>query len=179
MANLIKNGGFEEGEAYWLLYNGAMITQEQKFSGIYSLFIKYGVDDYQSCSQLDINIPTGDYVFTFKFKLRTLDDGIILQGNVRTATKVDWFGVEMKNGNPLPFATHVIIPLRDGWYRYSFDLSTVMGVGSLRFFGYKEGLYIDDVYLGTSPPAPPTIIEMIREAWKEFKERHPRIPWLR
>jgi len=26
---------------------------------------------------------------------------------------------------------------------------------------------------------PPTIIEKIRQAWKRFKERHPRIPWLR
>lgn len=152
--NLIQNGGFEDGDAWWYYtyaedrdgnyLSGWWLTDEDTHTGSYAMKI-YGYDTYE-LFQIDVNTVAGaSYDLSFWFRFAS-DEG-------NNHLEVLW--------NDDTIATFQDVPYQDEWVQYTYRITGTGGPSTLTFRGGSGGSpsYLDDVQLSPSAvPEFPTLI---------------------
>jgi hypothetical protein len=134
--NLVKNPGFEEGNAsYWQITNYVhwVVSTEEKYSGKYSVKLS-GKGDWCSLIQQNIRLlPNTNYVYSF-------------YGKCRKGSKVVYKVLEDFGG--LPITKDYEITANDTWTKYSVTFNTGFYAKVKIYLGDGGGeAYFDDFSL--------------------------------
>jgi len=169
MVNLIKNDGFEEGQAYWWWSRGDIVSDE-KYSGHYSVY-NPDIQQYFHTDTYQI------YYLRFRYKTIEYLSGIEAHAyGVKNEPKV--YITQIGEEDYQVFAENMQVlhdkPLRNGWREFLGKFVGSGGRQELRLLTrtYEKSQWFDDVYLGTSPPAPPPRwADWFPRLYKLLKER--------